>query len=307
VIRYQYDDHLGSSCLELDANANIISYEEYHPFGTTSYRAGRSYAETTLKRYKYCGKERDEETGLYYYGARYYAGWLCRFVSVDPMKEARPWVNPYNYCQNNPIARVDPNGMLDDVYITGPDADKTTQALNNSSSLTITRDEATGKLSVSGKAKTAADKMLLEAINSETVDVDLVTKSEATYDSKDGTKGWPLVPGGFEGSEIINGKTIATQYLNFEATENIAKIIGEKTGETIMHEINEAYIGGRDYPGGNYDNAYQGSHNKAAKLDRVKNPIEFNRNTKSDPNNTIMQGRVIGSNNPWTDIIKIPR
>jgi RHS repeat-associated protein len=83
VIRYQYDNHLGSACLELDANANIISYEEYHPFGTTSYRAGRSYAEVSQKRYKYCGKERDEETGLYYYGARYYAGWLCRFVSKE--------------------------------------------------------------------------------------------------------------------------------------------------------------------------------------------------------------------------------
>ncbi|OFX59375.1 MAG: hypothetical protein A2W84_12505 [Bacteroidetes bacterium GWC2_40_13] len=76
VVRYQYDNHLGSASLELDESANIISYEEYHPFGTTSYRSGRSETETSLKRYKYVGKERDEETGLYYYGARYYAAWL---------------------------------------------------------------------------------------------------------------------------------------------------------------------------------------------------------------------------------------
>ena len=75
-IRYQYDNHLGSASLELDQNAAIISYEEYHPFGTTSYRSGRTETEVALKRYKYVGKERDEETGLYYYGARYYAAWI---------------------------------------------------------------------------------------------------------------------------------------------------------------------------------------------------------------------------------------
>jgi RHS repeat-associated protein len=111
VMRYQYDNHLGSACLELDANANIISYEEYHPFGTTSYRAGRSYAETSLKRYKYCGKERDEETGLYYYGARYYAGWLCRFVSVDPLQHEYPHYTPYQYAGNMPITYIDLDGL----------------------------------------------------------------------------------------------------------------------------------------------------------------------------------------------------
>jgi RHS repeat-associated protein len=85
TIRYQYDNHLGSTSLELDENGAVISYEEYHPFGTTSYRSGRSETEVSLKRYKYVGKERDEETGLYYYGARYYASWIARFISTDPM------------------------------------------------------------------------------------------------------------------------------------------------------------------------------------------------------------------------------
>lgn len=107
---------LGSSSLELDQNAAIISYEEYHPFGTTSYRSGRTETEVSLKRYKYVGKERDEESGLYYYGARYYTAWLGRFVSVDPLAGERSWVNPYNYVQNNPINRIDPTGALDDHY-----------------------------------------------------------------------------------------------------------------------------------------------------------------------------------------------
>jgi len=111
VIRYQYDNHLGSACLELDEGGYIISYEEYHPFGTTSYRAGRSETEVSLKRYKYNGKERDEETGLYYYGARYYAAWLCRFISVDRLAGNYPHVNGYCYCLNNPVNLIDPDGM----------------------------------------------------------------------------------------------------------------------------------------------------------------------------------------------------
>jgi len=110
TIRYQYDNHLGSACLELDENASIISYEEYHPFGTTSYRSGRTQTEVSLKRYKYCGKERDEETGLYYYGMRYYAAWICRFVSVDPLQFKYPHYTPYQYAGNKPISYIDLDG-----------------------------------------------------------------------------------------------------------------------------------------------------------------------------------------------------
>ena len=110
IIRYQYDNHLGSACLELDENGYIISYEEYHPFGTTSYRAGRNQTEVSQKRYKYCGKERDEETGLYYFGARYYAAWLCRFISCDSKQFDYPQVNPYCYVLNNPVNLIDPDG-----------------------------------------------------------------------------------------------------------------------------------------------------------------------------------------------------
>ena len=116
LIRYQYDNHLGSASLELDENAATISYEEYHPFGTSSYRLHSNSTEVSRKRYRYVGKERDEETGLYYYGARYYAAWIARFISTDPMKAERTWVTPYNYVQNNPINRTDPTGELDDEW-----------------------------------------------------------------------------------------------------------------------------------------------------------------------------------------------
>ncbi len=111
TLRWQYSNHLGSASLEVDSAGSIISYEEYHPFGTSSYRSGRSAAETSLKRYRYVGKECDDESGLYYYGARYYAAWLCRFVSVDPLKDQFPQLNPYNYAGNKPVNGLDLDGL----------------------------------------------------------------------------------------------------------------------------------------------------------------------------------------------------
>jgi RHS repeat-associated protein len=83
LIRYQFGNHLGSANLELDDQAQIISYEEYTPYGSTSYQAVRGQTETP-KRYRHAGKERDEESGLYYYGARSYAPWIGRWTSPDP-------------------------------------------------------------------------------------------------------------------------------------------------------------------------------------------------------------------------------
>src|SRR6476659_5891217 len=84
LIRYQFGNHLGSAVLELDDQALIISYEEYTPFGSTSYQAVSSQTQTP-KRYRYAGKERDDESGFYYYGARYYAPWLARWTACDPL------------------------------------------------------------------------------------------------------------------------------------------------------------------------------------------------------------------------------
>ena len=80
VVRYQLDNHLGSASVEVNQDGNVLSYEEYHPYGTTAYQARSSVAEVSLKRYRYTGKERDEETGLCYHGARYYAPWLGRWT-----------------------------------------------------------------------------------------------------------------------------------------------------------------------------------------------------------------------------------
>ncbi len=113
-IRYQYGNHLGSASLECDDSGQIISYEEYFPYGGTSFIAGRNAKEVKLKEYRYTGKERDDITGLYYYGARYYAPWLGRWMSADPAGAKGSGLNMYWYCSGNPINRIDPNGMADE-------------------------------------------------------------------------------------------------------------------------------------------------------------------------------------------------
>ena len=95
--------------LEVDEQANVISHEEDHPYGTSAYRAGRSAAEVSLKRYRYTGKERDVETSLYYHGARYYACWLGRWTAVDPERLV-DGLNIYLYVGANPIRFLDETG-----------------------------------------------------------------------------------------------------------------------------------------------------------------------------------------------------
>lgn len=109
VIRYQFNNQIESATLELDGAGQIISYEEYYPYGSTSYQAGRSAVEVSLKRYRFVGKERDEETGLNYHGARYYAPWLGRWVSTDPAGMV-DGPNLYQYALGNPIVRLDVKG-----------------------------------------------------------------------------------------------------------------------------------------------------------------------------------------------------
>ena len=91
LIRYPYADHLGSASLELDGAGQVISAEEYYPWGATSYQAVRSQVETP-NRYRYLGRERDEETGFTLHGDRYYAPWLGRWTA--PTRPASSTVLP---------------------------------------------------------------------------------------------------------------------------------------------------------------------------------------------------------------------
>lgn len=108
LIRYPLGNHLGSTCVELDATAAVVSYQEYTPYGSTTYRGGASLVEVP-SRYRYAGKERDEETGFYFYGARYYAPWLGRFISPDK-SGIEGGLSLYAFVSGNPVKLDDPDG-----------------------------------------------------------------------------------------------------------------------------------------------------------------------------------------------------
>lgn len=106
-LRYSLEDHLGSCVMELDQQAQLISQEGYYPFGATAWTSACSEIEVSYKFIRYSGKEMDV-SGLYYYGARYYAPWLQRWVSTDA--ELADGLNLYAFVGNNPMRFVDPDG-----------------------------------------------------------------------------------------------------------------------------------------------------------------------------------------------------
>lgn len=111
LVRYQLHNHLGSACLELDGtiDAKVISYEEYHPYGTTSYQAKNSGIKAAAKRYRYTSMERDEESGLEYHSVRYYMPWLGRWIACDPLGLS-DGPNLFVYCKSNPLFYNDITG-----------------------------------------------------------------------------------------------------------------------------------------------------------------------------------------------------
>lgn len=125
LVRYQFDNHQGSACIETDQDARVISYEEYHPFGTTSYQAVDKDIKAAYKRFRYTGMERDEESGFQYHSARYYLPWLGRWLSADPIGIG-DGLNVYRYARNNPLMYSDSSGTScsDSVAIEPPDKKK---------------------------------------------------------------------------------------------------------------------------------------------------------------------------------------
>ncbi|KAH8585972.1 hypothetical protein B0O99DRAFT_602873 [Bisporella sp. PMI_857] len=117
LTRYQFDNQLGSSVLELDGSAKVITYEEYFAYGGTSYSAAVSQVDAP-KRYRYSAKEKDEESGLYYYGYRYYSVSIVRWISADPLG-MKDGTNIFQFVRSNPICYKDPDGRFIPVVIFG--------------------------------------------------------------------------------------------------------------------------------------------------------------------------------------------
>jgi RHS repeat-associated protein len=110
-IFYYHPDHLGTNTIVSNIVGNTYQYFVNLPYGETmAEQKSSGYYQSP---YKFTGKELDPETGLYYFGARYYDPRVSVWLSVDPMAGERSWVSPYAYCSNNPENKIDPDGMDD--------------------------------------------------------------------------------------------------------------------------------------------------------------------------------------------------
>ena len=104
---FYHSDHLGSTSYITDDKANITQYDAYLPYGELLVDEHSSSEDLP---YKFNGKQFDEETGLYYYGARYMNPVISLWYGVDPMQEKSPFISTYVYTFNNPVHFIDPNG-----------------------------------------------------------------------------------------------------------------------------------------------------------------------------------------------------
>ncbi|MBO4541760.1 MAG: RHS repeat-associated core domain-containing protein, partial [Bacteroidales bacterium] len=131
-IYYYHPNHLGSTSFVTDQNQNITQGFLYAPFGEITTEYNINFGNNTIPKYSFNAKELDEETGMFYYEARYYAP--PTFTSRDPLMSEKPWLTPYGYCRNNPVIYIDPSG--NDEWQLNTENGKFTKVGNNGGSNT---------------------------------------------------------------------------------------------------------------------------------------------------------------------------
>ena len=222
----------------LDAFSSKRSHTEFY---TNNYKQSRSIG---FSRFAFTGKERDEETGYGYFGARYMDHDLTTmWISVDPMSDKYPGISPYAYCAWNPVKLVDPDGR--EVYITGDEKSKEEalrQIQQKSKNMKFSIAE-NRKLTFEGKAKTKEEKYMKKIIDDNNVTVKLTVQMSNKDDN-----GHEITGGSFDGNKFKSeekNQIYAYQTVDvITANENDLKVGESWQGQTIWHEMAEAYEGG---------------------------------------------------------------
>ena len=109
---WYHPDYLGNVDLVTERDGKTYEFFTYNPWGEEMHQ----YNANTFgfaSPYRFNSKEKDEESGLHYYGARYYQSKLSVWMSVDPLSKLNSHLTPFNFSSNNPIMRIDPNGLTD--------------------------------------------------------------------------------------------------------------------------------------------------------------------------------------------------
>ena len=147
---FYHSDHLGSTSYITDDHANITQYDAYLPYGELLVDEHSSSEDLP---YKFNGKQFDDETGLYYYGARYMNPMASIWYGVDPLAEKYPNVCGYVYCMENPTKLIDPNGKETHVALNKDGTYRVVGGiLNKDRNIYIFNKDKYGKYTIKGKS-----------------------------------------------------------------------------------------------------------------------------------------------------------
>ncbi len=241
---YRIADHLGSTRAEIKERGPRQHWD-YEPYGKAV--AG------VPPRKGFIDKEKDKESNLGDFGVRKYDDEIGRFTSPDPLWENYQAWSPYQYSLNNPILLSDPSGKT--VAITGNDAGDVFSGLKKTVSIDIEMKDGQLKVGDDVVGTTDAEKALLEAIRSSTIHVDLATTDDLH-----------VIVGEYTGSVVKDGKVIATNKFNLHNARKAGLVDLGTVGGNAIHEILEAYFGGKLFPGEGYTSSnWQTAHNESLK------------------------------------------
>ncbi|MDO9256262.1 MAG: RHS repeat-associated core domain-containing protein [Bacteroidales bacterium] len=253
-------DHLGNVRVAYYWAGSLKTQQvnSYYPFGLNikglSLNGSATYKPNE---YLYNGKMMQDEMGLGWldYGARFYDAVLGRWHSMDPLAEVNRRWSPYRYAYDNPMRFIDPDGMLEDLYLKGEEAQEAFRQLQQSTSLDLSMADD-GKVSAAGEAQTKSDNQLLSAINDQNIDVTVTATNSLTLSDGSYTQGGAFMGNNVtqtSGTEILNGvpeevpitKVSANQEVNPAMLNFYDQKTGSQTGSFILHEVTESYEGAK--------------------------------------------------------------
>ena len=187
VVEYYHTDAIGNVRAITDASGNVIERHDYQPYGEEWLPQGGAQP------LRFTGKERDAETGLDYFGARYYGSKVGRFTTVDPvytwqenLVDPQRW-NRYAYARSNPLRYVDPDGRVIRVADAGALAlIQSTLPANLRSAVSLTKGGTIDAKALSSVQSSDANFRDLSALASHSGTVDVSTSAKATYKDASG-------------------------------------------------------------------------------------------------------------------------
>ena len=221
--------HSISTQIVTDITGAITQAVLYAPFGEVISEYNAYWMLDTIPRYLFSGKELDEESGMYYFEARYYAP--PTFISRDPLFEKYFWMSPYAYCANNPVKYIDPDGRKL----------KPTQAFLNSPYSTVYQ-----RLLLNKKYMEIIEKYANSTVNHINYDIKDKSLSDPKH-AAETTMSWKTTTNTLNGK--VTGKYITynsqQNYFNVGLTQDGYSLTEIAKARNIIHEGIHSYIGGK--------------------------------------------------------------